>query len=70
VKDALEERLHEMVCAGQLDLSTAQRDIAADWIAAYKKYFRTDRPQPSLVSQHFKTEMRWYAYVKGIGERS
>jgi hypothetical protein len=49
VKDALEERLHEMVCAGQLDLSTAQRDIAADWIAAYKKYFRTDRPQPSLV---------------------
>jgi hypothetical protein len=51
VKDALEERLHEMVCAGQLDLSTAQRDIAADWIAAYKKYFRTDRPQPSLVSQ-------------------
>jgi anti-sigma factor RsiW len=44
VKDALEERLHEMVCAGQLDLSTAQRDIASDWIAAYKKYFHTDRP--------------------------
>ena len=44
VKDALEERLHEMVCAGELDLSTAQRDIATDWIAAYKKYFHTDRP--------------------------
>ena len=44
VKDALEERLHEMVCAGKLDLSTAQRDIATDWIAAYKKYFRTDKP--------------------------
>src|ERR1700723_2903311 len=44
VKDALEERLHEMVCGGELDLSTAQRDIAADWIAAYKKYFHTDRP--------------------------
>jgi hypothetical protein len=44
VKDTLEERLHEMVCAGQLDLSTAQRDIATDWIAAYKKYFHTDRP--------------------------
>jgi hypothetical protein len=44
VKDALEERLHEMVCAGKLDLSTAQRDIATDWIAAYKKYFHTDRP--------------------------
>jgi hypothetical protein len=44
VKDALEERLHEMVCAGQLDLSTAQREIATDWIGAYKKYFHTDRP--------------------------
>ncbi len=44
VKDALEEHLHEMVCAGELDLSTAQRDIATDWIAAYKKYFHTDRP--------------------------
>jgi hypothetical protein len=44
VKDALEERLHEMVCTGKLDLSTAQRDIATDWIAAYKKYFHTDKP--------------------------
>jgi hypothetical protein len=44
VKDALEERLHRMVCAGKLDLSTAQSDIASDWIAAYKKYFHTDRP--------------------------
>jgi hypothetical protein len=44
VKDALEEHLHEMVCAGRLDLTTAQRDIATDWIAAYKKYFHTDKP--------------------------
>jgi Putative zinc-finger len=44
VKDALEERLHEMVCSGQLDLSTAQHDIATDWIAAYKKYFHTNAP--------------------------
>jgi hypothetical protein len=33
-----------MVCAGEVDLATAQRDIATDWIAAYKKYFHTDRP--------------------------
>jgi hypothetical protein len=44
VKDALEERLHEMVCSGQIDLATAQHDIARDWISAYKKYFHTDRP--------------------------
>jgi hypothetical protein len=46
VKDDLEEQLHEMVCTGKLDLPTAQRDIATDWIAAYKKYFHTDRPLP------------------------
>ena len=44
VKDALEEHLHQLVCAGKVDLSTAQNDIATDWIAAYKKYFHTDRP--------------------------
>jgi hypothetical protein len=44
VKDALEEHLHQMVCEGKLDLSTAQRDIATDWIAAYKNYFHTDKP--------------------------
>ena len=44
VKDALEEHLHQLVCAGRLDLPTAQREIATDWIAAYKKYFHTDRP--------------------------
>jgi hypothetical protein len=44
VKDALEDRLHDMVCQGHLDLATAQQDISSDWIAAYKKYFHTDRP--------------------------
>jgi hypothetical protein len=44
VKDALEEHLHQMVCTGKVDLATAQHDIATDWIAAYKKYFHTDKP--------------------------
>jgi predicted anti-sigma-YlaC factor YlaD len=44
VKDALEDRLRQMVCAGQLDLATAQHEIASDWVAAYKKYFRTNQP--------------------------
>jgi hypothetical protein len=44
VKDRLENRLHELVCSGQLDLATAQRDIATDWISTYKKYFHTDQP--------------------------
>jgi hypothetical protein len=40
VKDALEDRLHNMVCSGQLDLATAQRDLSRNWVAAYKKYFK------------------------------
>ena len=44
VKDALEDRLHAMVCDGGLDLVAAQHDISSDWIAAYRKYFNTDEP--------------------------
>jgi hypothetical protein len=47
VKDALEDRLHGMVCDGSLDLTEAQREIASNWIAAYKKYFHTDQPLES-----------------------
>ncbi len=38
IKDKLENKLHDDVCAGQVDLKTAQREISTDWIAAYKKY--------------------------------
>ena len=61
VKDALEERLHQMVCAGKLDLPTAQHDISTDWIAAYKKYFHTDRPVTGnldLISDE-QSGLRW-----------
>ena len=40
-KDRLERRLHRLVCMGQLDLSTAQKAIARDWIAAYREYVVT-----------------------------
>jgi hypothetical protein len=44
-KDDLEDYLREMVCGGKLDLATAQREIAENWIGAYQKYFHTDRPR-------------------------
>jgi hypothetical protein len=44
VKDELERLLPKLVCAGTVPLATAQHDMATDWIAAYKKYFHTDRP--------------------------
>lgn len=39
-KDALEDRLHALVCRGELPLATAQHDVATDWIAAYLKYVK------------------------------
>jgi len=52
VKDQLEDLLPRLVCEGRVDLRTAQRDIAADWVAAYRKYFRTASPvdPPSTVA--------------------
>lgn len=44
VKDALEDRLHDLVCSGKLDLQTAQRELMGGWISAYRKYFHTREP--------------------------
>ena len=38
VKDDLENRLHELVCAGQLGLAEAQGEIATDWPRAYNAH--------------------------------
>jgi len=57
VKDALEAHLHEMVCAGKLELEIAQRDIAADWVAAYRKYFKTAEPLADHVA--FSIDPPW-----------
>jgi anti-sigma factor RsiW len=44
VKDQLERLLPRLVCDQEVALEAAQHDIARDWIAAYKKYFRTTAP--------------------------
>ncbi len=49
VKDKLENELHAEVCAGKIDLPTAQHEIATDWIASYKKHFNTSGPLSSHV---------------------
>lgn len=37
-KNKLEDHLHKLVCQGELDLKTAQREIASDWVSAYRKH--------------------------------
>ena len=57
VKDALEDRLHELVCQREVSLATAQQEIARDWISAYKKYFQTERPIASHIA--FTKDQPW-----------
>ena len=45
VKDELEQLFRRLVCEGAIDISTAQREMATDWIAAYRRYFDTDHPR-------------------------
>jgi hypothetical protein len=62
VKDELERLLPQLVCQRKLDVAIAQRDIAANWIAAYKKYFHTSHPLH--VSSNFEkrsSEPAWRA---------
>jgi hypothetical protein len=40
-KDVLENRLHDMVCAGELALAAAQHQEATDWVTAYRRYVGT-----------------------------
>jgi hypothetical protein len=44
VKDELEDRLRHLVCTGTLDLTQAQREIATNWVQAYKKYLHRSEP--------------------------
>ena len=37
-KDRLVAKLYELVLSGRLQLGAAQREIASNWIEAYKKY--------------------------------
>ena len=40
-KDALEQKLHSMVCDGTLTLKQAQTALKKNWVAAYTQYVGT-----------------------------
>ncbi|HEY5476558.1 MAG TPA: hypothetical protein VIK11_07555 [Tepidiformaceae bacterium] len=44
LKDILENKMHDLVCAGVLDVSVAQQAIATDWYAAYLAYGSVPTP--------------------------
>jgi hypothetical protein len=49
-KDALENRLHMLVCDRQVALAEAQHAIAGDWWAAYQRYAVTSSPTPATAT--------------------
>ena len=38
MKDRLENKLHELVCSGKLNITTAQQAEATNWVRAYSRY--------------------------------
>ena len=44
-KDRLERTLRRLVCSGRLSLASAQRQEAANWITAYKRYVGPTHPR-------------------------
>ena len=46
-KNKLENRLHKLVCKGELDPEKAQQEISTDWVSAYKKYLSAAVREPS-----------------------
>ena len=38
VKDDVENKLHQLICSGQISVQAAQQAIAQNWPAAYQKY--------------------------------
>ncbi|MGD0166909.1 MAG: hypothetical protein ABSC51_06415 [Gaiellaceae bacterium] len=41
MKDTLENKLHSLVCSGQMSLSSARVGIASSWQKLYKKVYGT-----------------------------
>jgi hypothetical protein len=37
-KDVLENKLHSLVCSGDLNVRTAPKKIASNWLTAYRRY--------------------------------
>jgi len=65
VKDQLEGLLPTLVCQGRVDLATAQREMATDWIAAYRKYFRSDVPLPPAAADLADDDALVFGVIEG-----
>jgi hypothetical protein len=70
-KDELENKLHELICSGQISVVEAQREIAEDWPAAYLKYINTRLPTDARAPPEPRAAMRsrWSAALERLKQR-
>jgi hypothetical protein len=61
VKDALENELHRRVCAGTIDLATAQHVIAHNWVIGYRVYVHQNPPSSSARKNQRRRQRREYS---------
>jgi hypothetical protein len=67
LKDDLEHRLCEMVCAGELEVREARESIAEDWTAAYRRFLpRAGRVLPA--GEKKVTKERCLALLAELGQ--
>lgn len=57
IKDALEDRLEDLACAGTLSVEDAQAALRGNWIESYCRYFHTE--QPLLMHAEFVKDQPW-----------
>ncbi|WP_310964710.1 hypothetical protein [Nocardioides terrisoli] len=63
-KDAVENKLHDLVCAGQLSLARAQKMEDTNWVSAYRRYIGA--PSVATTTAH-ATAPTTHAASKGSG---
>lgn len=50
-KDKVENKLHQKVCAGEMTLAEAQKEIATDWVQVYNSYINSQSSSNWLLKQ-------------------
>lgn len=65
-KDKLENRLHAMVCSGQISLLQAQHDIATNWVQSYRTLVGPAPTSPSKYDAHNEWSLPTRSLTPGV----
>lgn len=69
-KDKLENRLHAMVCDGEISLTQAQHDIATNWVQAYQSLIGSAPKPPARYDPRSLWSLPTHSLTPGEIDRS